>query len=182
MSNACSSPIAFDTLVAYWAADLGEREQDAVEAHLMGCSTCSAESARVAAITESFRHALPPLLSPELLAQLRAKGLRIRENPIAPGEVNVAVLDSDIDVMVHRLGGLALADAQRVSFEMRAEGTEHVMIAVSNAPVDRAGNAVLVACHAHYASLPSDVVAEVRTHRADGSETRTTYTIHHLFR
>jgi hypothetical protein len=182
MSNACRSPITFETLVAYWAADLPAHEQDAVEEHLIGCSVCTEQSARVAAITETYRHALPPLLTPELLAQLRAKGLRIRENPIAPGEVNVAVLDSELDVMVHRLGGLELTDAQRVSFEMRAEGTERVMMAVSAAPIDRAGNAVLVACHAHYASLPHDVVAEVRTHRADGSETRTTYTIHHLFR
>jgi anti-sigma factor RsiW len=182
MSSACNSPLAFETLVAYWAADLDQREQDAVEEHLIGCGTCSAESARIAAITETYRQALPPLLTPELLAQLRAKGLRVRENPIAPGEINVAVLDGTLDLMVHRLGGLALADAQRVSFEMRPEGSDHVMMALSDAPVDRAGNAVLVACHAHYASLPHDVVVDVHTHRADGSDVRTSYTIRHLFR
>jgi anti-sigma factor RsiW len=181
MSSPCATPIAWDALVAYWAADLDDSAQDELEAHLMGCAACSAEAARVAAITETFRRALPPLLSPELLAQLRARGLRIVDNPIAPGEVNVARVGSDVDVFVHRLGGLALAQARRVSFEMRAEGTDHVMIAVDDAPFDREGNAVLVACHAHYASMPHDVVVDVRTLSADGSEALATYTIHHLF-
>lgn len=181
MSTPCAAPIAWDALVAYWAADLEPGAQDALEAHLMGCAACSAEAARVAAITETFRHALPPLLSPELLAQLRAKGLRITENPIAPGEVNVARVGFDVDVFVHRLGGLALAQAQRVTFEMRVEGTDRVMIAVDDAPFDREGNAVLVACHAHYASLPPNLVVDVRTLSSDGSEALATYTIHHLF-
>jgi anti-sigma factor RsiW len=181
VSPPCPTPVAWETLVAYWAADLDPDGQDALEAHLMACPACSAESERVAAITEPLRRALPPLLAPEQLAQLRHKGLRIRENPIAPGEVSRPRIGTDVDLFLHRLGGLELARAQRVSFEMRAEGTDRVMIAIDDAPFDRAGNAVLLACHAHYAELPHDVVVDVRARSDDGRESRATYTIHHVF-
>ena len=181
MSRPCPTPIAWETLVAYWADDLEAGEQDALEGHLMACGQCSAQSGRVSAITERLRRAVPPVLSPEQLAALRARGLRIRENPIAPGEVSRPRIVSDVDVFLHRLGGLDLARAERVSFEMRAEGTDHVMISIDDAPFDRAGNAVLVACHAHYSELPHDVVVDVRTRRDDGRESVETYTIHHVF-
>jgi hypothetical protein len=181
VSPQCPTPVAWETLVAYWAADLAADEQDALEAHLMACASCSAQSRRVAEITEPLRHALPPLLAPEHLARLRSKGLRIRENPIAPGEVSRPRVGADVDVFLHRLGGLELLRAQRVSFEMREEGTGRVMIAIEDAPFDRAGNAVLLACHAHYAELPHDVVVDVRARGDDGSESRATYTIHHVF-
>jgi Putative zinc-finger len=181
VSRPCSAPIEWATLVEYWAGDLEAGEQETLEAHLMACGSCSAESERVAAITERLRHALPPVLSPEELANLRARGLRIRENPIAPGEVNRPRIGSDVDVFLHRLGGLELAHAERVSFEMREEGTDHVMISIDDAPFDRAGNELLLACHSHYSELPHDVVVDVRTHRDDGGQALATYTIHHEF-
>jgi hypothetical protein len=64
---------------------------------------------------------------------------------------------------------------------MRAEGTDHVMISIDDAPFDRGGNALLLACHSHYSELPHDVIVDVRTHRDDGGESLATYTIHHEF-
>ena len=132
-------------------------------------------------IIEGVRRRAPPLLSLELLAGLRAQGARIHENPIAPGEVNHAHVGFDVDVFVHVLQGLDLSTADRVSFELRVEETGQLMIAIDNAPFDRAGGRVLLACSIHYRGLPPNLVAEVRAIDEGGTESRAQYTIHHTF-
>jgi hypothetical protein len=57
----CSRPLSWETLVAYWAHDLPAEEEEAAELHLLGCATCTAESRRVAAVTEGLRAAPPAL-------------------------------------------------------------------------------------------------------------------------
>jgi hypothetical protein len=57
----CSSPLSWETLVAYWAHDPPADEEEAAELHLLGSATCTAESRRVAAVTEGLR-AGPPAL------------------------------------------------------------------------------------------------------------------------
>ena len=66
--------------------------------------------------------------------------------------------------------------------EIRAEHTGELLLQVASAPADRAGGEVLVACQAHNAAFPHDVVAEVRVARTDGTEAVTRYTLRHEFR
>jgi hypothetical protein len=174
-------PVKWETFVAYWAGDLPEEEELTLEEHLFACAECTRESARVAAVTETLRASIPPLLTPELYARLRAKGLRCLENPMLPGERKEQRFPRDVELLVHRLGGLDLADAENVHFTLRQEGTDHVMASMENAPFDRAGNAVLLACQHHYASLPPDTVAEIRVKDRSGREHVATYTILHHF-
>jgi anti-sigma factor RsiW len=181
MSVSCTSPIAWESLVDYWAGDLAQHEQDVLEEHVMGCERCASASARVAAMTEAFRAMIPPLLTPETLARLHSKGLRILENPMHPGERKQVLFPANVDVLLHRLGGLDLAHATRVSFTLRVESTAHVLIAIDDAVFDRNAGAVLVACQMHFASLPPDTVAEIRTLDESGVETVREYTILHRF-
>jgi anti-sigma factor RsiW len=168
-------------LVDYWAGDLSPAEEATHDEHLFGCEACSALSARVAELTETLRHMIPPLITPERLAKLAASGLQIVENPMQPGDRREVVFPKSADILLHRLGGLLLDNATRVSFVLRSESTNAVISAVPDAPVDRATGTMLVACQQHFAAYPADTVAEVRVHAADGGERLNVYTILHRF-
>ena len=168
-------------LVDYWAGDLTSEDSAACEEHVFGCQACSELSARVAAVTETLRTLVPLVLTPELLAQLRARGLSIADNPMQPGERREVLFPARADILLNRLCGLSLERATRVDFVMRAESTGAVLVAEDDVPFDRAHGSVLIACQKHFAVLPPDTVAEVRVRDADGGDTLTTYTILHRF-
>lgn len=176
-------PLSWSLLVDYWAADADLTPQvlDAVEEHLMGCESCSLSSARVAALTEALRTLVPPLLKPQTVAQLAARGLQIVDNPMQPGERREVWFPRHADILLHRLRGLPLERATRVSFVLRVEGSGDVLVSIDDAPFDRERGEVLVACQQHYASLPPDTVAEIRVRDADDRERVAMYTILHRF-
>jgi hypothetical protein len=173
--------VDWPSIVDYWAGDLTHEEETTYDEHLFGCEICSELSARVAALTETLRALIPPLLTPEALERLTARGLTIVDNPMRPGERREVVFPKDSDILLHRLGGLALENATRVSFVMRVESSGQVLASIDDAPVDRERSAVLVACQQHFRAFPPDTVAEVRVHDANGGEHLTRYTILHKF-
>ena len=177
----CPHPIAWDTLVDYWAGDLDDAATTAVEDHVFGCADCTTASAGVAAVTETARAALPPIVSRRRLEQLRARGMRIRENEFLPGQRGEVRFGPDTDLLIHRLAGLDLTGAERVAFRITAESTGELMTAVDAVPFDAAAGAVLVACQRHYAALPPDTVMEVTIHVPDAPPRTATYTILHQF-
>src|SRR4029453_8735554 len=61
----CPNPVAWATLVDYWAGELDAEAAAALEEHLFGCADCTTASARVSAVTEALRAALPPVVSRE---------------------------------------------------------------------------------------------------------------------
>jgi putative zinc finger protein len=177
----CNAPAPWEALVAYWAGDLPSAEEQALEEHLIGCAACSAESARVAAITETLRAMIPAVVDRALLQRLRAQGVRIRESVFAPGDRRDEYFTRDVDMLVFRLGGLDLSRAETVEFAMRDERSGKILTATKNAAFDRDAGAVLVCCQRHYADLPPDVVVEVRVHEVGRAEQLATYTILHHF-
>jgi anti-sigma factor RsiW len=181
MSATCAHPISWQDLVAYWADDLEPAAVERVDEHLMGCSTCSESSAGVAAITGALRQMIPPLISSARLAELRARGLRVAENPVWPGERKPVVFGREIDLLVHRLGGLDLARAESVRVTVSIEETGMVVRDDPNAPFDRAAGEVLVACQRHFASLPPNIVFEVRARGPLGEEPAARYIVPHTF-
>ena len=177
----CPAPIEFADVVDYWAGDLPEQDEAALEEHLLGCEACSARSARVASVSETLRGLIPPIVTPEALAGLRQRGLRVLEHTMTPGERKQVVFPAQVDLLIHRLAGLELAQAARVGFELRCESDGRVLMALEDVPFDREQGAVLLACQQHYASMPPDTVAELRVRGQGGEETRVVYTILHHF-
>lgn len=178
----CAHPIAWDTLVDYWARDLGDADTAAVEEHFYGCGDCAAAAARVAAVTETLRAALPPVVSRARVEQLRARGVRIRETTFAPGDQRDVRFVADADLLVHRLGGLDLTGAERVSVRISAESTGALIMEVDGPPFEPAEGAVLVACERHNVAFPHDTVMSVSIHVPGDAPPRTaTYTIRHLY-
>lgn len=105
----------------------------------------------------------------------------MREDAFAPDDSRAVVFPSSLDLLVFHLGGLDLSGATKVGFEMRVHGTTQVLVAVPDAPFERAEGAVLLVCQHHYAAFPPHVDAEVRVRFADGSERIARYTIDHRF-
>ena len=119
-----SAHLGWDELVDYWMDE--HPDADAIEAHVMGCSTCTQLSARVVALTRALGTLLPPLVTPGTLAKLAGRGLRVSESVWHPGDRREVVFPADLDVLIHRLEGLP-ADATRLDFTMFAESTRVLM-------------------------------------------------------
>ena len=175
----CPNPIAWATLVDYWAGDIDEAATDALEDHLFGCADCTAASARVAAVTESVRGAIPSVVSQQRVDRLRASGARVRENVFTPGDRREIDFAPDADLLIHRLGGLQLAGAARVDLRITSESTGALIMTADAVPFDAVEGTVLVACQRHYEVLPHDTVMTVSVHAPGAPLRAATFTILH---
>lgn len=180
MSATCNE-LSPEQLVAYWAGDLAPADVDRLDEHLMGCAICSAASARISEVTEAVRALISPFADHATLDALRAKGHRICENPVQPDDRRVVVFRTDTDLLVHRLEGLDLSKAASVGVVITVEETGDVLLAEPNVPFDRDSGEVLIVCQPHFALLPPNVVAEVRSRDATGSERLVRYAIPHVY-
>lgn len=174
-------PIPFETLVAYWCHDLPAAEADAVEEHVMGCAACTKASESVAAITLKLRALVPPIVTLERVAKLREGGTRIVENTMAPGERKAVTFRSDVDILLHRLGGLDLSAAEHVTVTVLDDDTGAIVTAQPHAPFERASGEVLVACQRHFAVFPPNVRFEIEATMRSGVVTRAWYVAPHTF-
>ena len=173
----CPSPLSWETLVDWWAGDLDQAGGSAVEEHVLGCDVCAAVASRVAATAEALRTMVPPVVGPERLQELARAGVRIMENPIAPGQTSDFHFPRNADLAVHVLGGLTLGAGARVGVTLRSLATGNILGHVEDAPFDERRGAVYLACQRDYAQLDHDLVAEVRV----GKDSPSQYTILHHF-
>jgi hypothetical protein len=181
MSTRCESPISFETLVDYWAGDLSTVDAEAVEAHTMRCTSCTATSAGVAAIAQAMRDQVPPVVSRAHVGKLHARGLRVVDNPIQLGERKNAVFSADVDILLHRLGGLDLSRAERVDVTVKVEETGDILFHAADAPFDREAGEVLIACQRHFSAFPPNIVFEVRIRHPSHGESLAVYAVPHVF-
>ena len=147
----------------------------------MSCAACTSRAERVAAVTESIRASIPPLVTRALVTRLRARGVRIVENAFLPGDRKEIPFPPDVDLLLHRLEGLDLSRAVKVGFALTAAGSGELLFAADDAPFERDSGAVLVACQRHYATFPHDTVATLRVRDDAGTETTGTYVILHRY-
>lgn len=176
-----SAHVSDEQLVAYWANELGEGEVAAIDEHVFGCDRCASASARLAAIADGVRGMLPPVIGRAELDVLRARGMRIRENDFQPGTRTEVVFERDVELLVHHLRGLQLADAERVDVFVRSEAHGQIHHEPF-APFDRERGEVLIACQRHFSSLPPDVVFDVHVHHAGATAPDVaTYHMPHVF-
>ena len=179
--SACTAPLPFETLVAYWAGELAPAANDDVEEHLFACDACARASARIAAITERLRALVPPIVSRALVDSLRARGRRVEDNVVAP-EARSHVVFADQEFIIHHLSGMALADAARVRVSVRVEESGEVLAEHPEAPFDAEAGEVLVACQRHFAAFPPNVVFVVTATAQSGAERTARFFVSHEFR
>lgn len=176
--TACAKPIPFETLVSYWCGDLAANESDELEAHVFSCASCTALSARVAAIAEKMRSVEPAMITSTRLAELRAAGRKIEDNIVAPGE-RKRVIFSEQEMIIHHLGGLDLAGIDRVAIVVRSESSGQIVTEYPSAPFDPKTGEVLIACQRHFSMFPPDIAFEVTTFAGSAPKKVTRYVVDH---
>lgn len=182
MTAACATPLAWAELVDYWAGDLEPSELDRLDEHLLGCGACAEQSARVSAVTETVRGLIPPFVDHARMVAFRARGLRVKDNPIQPGSRTPVVFNVQAtDILLHRLVGLDLSAAERVGIQVTFEETGQVALEEPDVPFDRDSGEVLIACQRHFAAFPPNIVAEVTVHHAAGRARVARYAIPHVW-
>jgi anti-sigma factor RsiW len=181
MNVNCGSPISSQQLVEYWAGELDAAAVDQIDEHVMGCDVCAAASARVAALREAVREFIPTMLSRGQVEALRARGLRIVENPVRPETRELAVFGAQTDLLIHRLGGLDLSRVQTAQVTVSVEPTGEVLTVEPNAPFEREAGEILICCQRHFSIYPSNVVFDVRLVEVGGAERNARYVVPHLF-
>ena len=128
---------------------------------MIACAACAAAAERIAVITEGIRASISPFIRARELDALRARGLRVEENPVRPGERVPVLFRRDVDLLIHRLRELDLSRAERVQVKVSSEKTGEVMMESPAVPFDAARGEVLIACQRHFSEMPPDVVFEV---------------------
>ena len=118
MSPSCQSPLAWDTLLAYWLGELDAGSAERIEEHYIGCTPCSQRLEQLAALAQGIRKlarasGVNMIVDDAFVRRLRADGLRVREYRVPPdGSVNCTVAPED-DFVVGRLEA-PLAGVQRI--------------------------------------------------------------------
>jgi hypothetical protein len=176
----CKAPIAELELTSYWANDLPADEVERIDLHLLGCAACTAQAERIHAVVEAVRTLVPPVVTRDQIAALRALGMRIDERSYSPDRTQTAVFGPHTDVMIHRLAHFDLTDAERVSVSVRIADREGTVVEYANAPFDR-DDGVLIACQRHYERFGSDVYVDVTALGRSGGQRKATYHIPHVF-
>ncbi len=177
----CATPLSWSDLVLYWAEDddaLPEIER--IEEHLMGCAVCSADSEVVAKLALGVRDFVPTTVTRAHIGRLVSRGAKISENAFIPSVRKAVTFSAGDDFLIHRLGGVDLASAQRVDLTVRTESAGTVIHSENNVPFDT-HEGVLIACQRHFAALPPDTVFEIRVTDSTGKVQEASYPIPHQF-
>lgn len=117
-SPSCQSPLALDTLLAYWLGELSPDSTEQVEEHYLGCAECSQRLEQLATLAGGVRalartSGVDMVINDEIVHRLTQDGLHVREYRITRnGSVNCTVSPED-DFVVGRLEA-PLKGVQRV--------------------------------------------------------------------
>ena len=130
----CRSPLAWDTLIAYWLGELDADAEARAEEHYLGCAQCSDRLARLAALADRVRtlgrtSGVGMVLNDEFVRRLTQDGLRVREYRVPRnGSVNCSVGPDD-DFVVGRmeapLGGVQRIDMLTLDDNGNTESCRH---------------------------------------------------------
>jgi hypothetical protein len=104
----CSAPISPATLIEYWLGELPAEAQTAVEEHFLGCAHCAAQLEGLVELAEGIRalgaRGVTHLIATRaLLDEWSAKGLKMREYRLAPGESVQCTVTPEDDLVISRL-------------------------------------------------------------------------------
>lgn len=180
MTAACSHSVAAEGWIDFFAGELDEETGERLEQLLFECEPCAAEAERWGAVAGSAEVAIPPVITTEGLRALERRGELMADNPMQPGEHRQAVFPDGGRLLIHRLGGLDLQQADQVNLALSTP-TGTPLVRFENVPFDRDTGEVIVACQRHFGeSFPRHIVFGVERSVLDQVELLATYGVDHL--
>jgi hypothetical protein len=146
---ACPSPVAWASLVDYWAHELTPADADAVEEHVFACDTCTERLGGVGALARGIARAprrkggMRLMLTPSLVDTLASHGVRMRHYRLQAGESVECAVGADDDLVVSWLRA-DFAGVERVNATaLDANGAP--MERFEDVPIDRKNGQVVFA-------------------------------------
>lgn len=121
--STCQSPLAWDTLLAYWLGELAPADADRVEEHYLGCGQCSQRLEQLAALAQGIRDVarssgVNMIVDDAFVRRLRDAGRQVREYRVPRnGSVNCTITPED-EFIIGRLE-VPLAGVQRIDMVSR---------------------------------------------------------------
>ena len=106
--SSCANPLGFSVLVDYWLAELTPAEEERIEEHLLGCTTCSERLRDLIGLAGGIQTlarsgTVRTIVTSAFLERLALEGLRVREYRVAPGGSVECTVTADDDLVVARL-------------------------------------------------------------------------------
>lgn len=101
MNESCRSPLAWDTLIAYWCGDLDNGSEEQIEEHYLGCVHCSRRLEQIKDLGEAVgllarNSGVSMVVSEAFVRRLAEDGLRVREYRVPlNGSVNCTIAPED---------------------------------------------------------------------------------------
>lgn len=130
----CRSPLAWETLIAYWLGELDADAEARAEEHYLSCAQCSHRLERLAALAGRVRmlartSGVDMVINDEFVRRLTQEGLHVREYRVPRnGSVNCTVSPDD-DFVVGRmeapLNGVQRIDMLTLDGDGNAETRRH---------------------------------------------------------
>lgn len=180
MTAACSHGVAVESWIDFFAGDLDTETGERLEQLLFECAHCAAEAQRWGAIAGGAGIAVPPIITAEALRALENHGEPMSENVMQPGEQREASFPDTGRLLIHRLCGLELSDADRVNLTLSTPSGAP-LARFEDVPFDRDAGEVIVACQRHFgASFPEHIVFEVERCVVDQVEIIAAHTVDHV--
>lgn len=146
----CPRPIAFETLMAYWLAELSSAEGERIEDHLFGCAHCTRRLEELAALAGGVRAAVRAgavglVVSAPFVEGMKKAGMRLREYHVAAGSSVNCTIDADDDAVVGRMRA-TLRGVQRLDVleQLVVGGVPGQEIRIEDVPFDPASDEVLL--------------------------------------
>lgn len=127
----CQTPLAWDTLLAYWLGELDTGREAQVEEHYLGCASCSRRLQQLMALAQEVcdltrTSSVNVVINEQFVQRLVEQGMQVREYRVARnGAVNCAVAPED-DFVVAYLEA-PLEDVQQLDMVYLDDGGEGSM-------------------------------------------------------
>lgn len=180
----CQSPIAWDTLLAYWLGELGPESEARIEEHYLGCAGCSGRLQQVMELAQNIRtlvqtSAVNMVVSEDFVQRLLAHGVHVREYHVPlNGSVNCTVTPDD-DIVVAHLEA-PLADVARLDMVSVINADNHA-VRYEDIPFNADSGAVVYAARIDTLRSLSKSTLQVRLLAVDagGEHTLGEYTFIH---
>jgi len=142
----CTTPLALDALVAWWARDAAPDEAARVEDHVFACDACAARLAALADLAAGIAAlartgALGLVTTSATIDRLRVDGVGLRTYRLGPGEHVLCTVTAADDYIVSWLETDAPPDAA-LAVDVLLAGSS--LARFDGCPVDRAHGAVIV--------------------------------------